>query len=260
MAWFSVHIEISDHPKFKDLIKELGCSRAEAEGLLNFLWKYGVKFANRNGLFSHIDKEDIEAFIDYENRGPKGVRGKEAVSAFIKAGFLDESEEGLRIHDWETWQESWQKEQDKKETDAARYQKSKTKKKAPAPKNDEEQIAFEGIEPTKPVKYIPKYTDEFEKLWEAYPRKVGKEKAQKCYFTRLKEGFSHKDMIDAAEAYAKECKKLRTEQEYIKHPATFLGPSRPFAEYISKEENKESKEVEKKVSHDVNPFQKWSKK
>ncbi len=76
------------------------------------------------------------------------------------------------------------------------------------------------------------YSPEFEKFWNAYPRKVEKKKAFKNWKTRLKEGYNPEDLIIAANNYALDCERLKTEKKFIKHPSTFLGPSCPFEDYL----------------------------
>ncbi len=84
------------------------------------------------------------------------------------------------------------------------------------------------------------YTCEFEEFWSHYPRKKEKKKAFTKWKARLKEGYKPEDLIKAAINYANECKKKETEETYIKHGATFLGPDKPFEDYI-KQEIKEEK-------------------
>ncbi|WP_422445999.1 hypothetical protein [Thermoanaerobacterium sp. DL9XJH110] len=76
------------------------------------------------------------------------------------------------------------------------------------------------------------YTPEFEQFWAIYPRKVEKKKAFRVWNTRLKEKISPHDMITAARNYAAYCKKQSIEARYIKHPGTFLGPDKPFTDFI----------------------------
>lgn len=76
------------------------------------------------------------------------------------------------------------------------------------------------------------YTAEFEKFWSLYPRKVEKRAAFKAWQARLREGISSETLICAAGYYAEYCTANRLEERYIKHPATFLGPSRPFEDYL----------------------------
>lgn len=74
------------------------------------------------------------------------------------------------------------------------------------------------------------YTSDFEEFWRIYPRKVEKRRAFKSWRARLREGVKAADMILAARQYSEA--KRGTEQQYLKHPATFLSRDRPFADWI----------------------------
>ena len=89
------------------------------------------------------------------------------------------------------------------------------------------------------------YNAHFQDFWDAYPRKVDKKRAYKCYQARIKEGFSEEEMLLAAQAYSEECKKEHRDSKYIKHPATFLSVDTPFAEYIKKAEPKKDDKFSK---------------
>lgn len=80
-----------------------------------------------------------------------------------------------------------------------------------------------------------KYMCAFETFWKCYPRKAEKQKAYKCYQTRLKEGYTEEQLQIACKNYAAKCEKDRTEEKYIKHGATFLGPDKPFEDYMKRE-------------------------
>lgn len=80
------------------------------------------------------------------------------------------------------------------------------------------------------------YTPEFEALWMEYPRKVDKGAAYKFYQARLKEGYTADELLKAAKGYADYCRKEKTEEKFIKHGSTFFGPTRPFEDYLNKEE------------------------
>jgi len=75
------------------------------------------------------------------------------------------------------------------------------------------------------------YSPDFESFWKEYPNKKGKSAAFRCWNTRLKEDYSPVDMIQAAKNYAIE--KKGSETKFIKHGATFLGPDKPFEDYIN---------------------------
>ena len=76
------------------------------------------------------------------------------------------------------------------------------------------------------------YTCDFEDFWKAYPRKIDKKRAFKFWNARLKEKHNPENMIFAAINYAQYCKQNNTETRYIKHPSTFIGPSKSFEEFI----------------------------
>ncbi|MBX6361973.1 MAG: hypothetical protein IRZ03_18105 [Acidobacterium ailaaui] len=76
------------------------------------------------------------------------------------------------------------------------------------------------------------YSADFERFWEVYPRKVGKQRAYACWKARIKED-SPDMLILCAQNYADSCKVKGTETEYIKHPSTFLSAKKDYADYIS---------------------------
>ncbi|MEN6350774.1 MAG: hypothetical protein ABFD08_15440 [Syntrophomonas sp.] len=80
------------------------------------------------------------------------------------------------------------------------------------------------------------YPEEFNQFWKLYPRKADKQAAFKKWMARKKEGHLPRDMLKAAINYAEECKKNKTEKNFIKHPKTFLGPDKPFLEFLGKED------------------------
>jgi len=75
------------------------------------------------------------------------------------------------------------------------------------------------------------YPPWFEEIWGACPRKVEKERAFAVCQSRLKEGHAPEEMLTAIVNYGRQCKAEGTEECYIKHPASFFGPQRPFLEW-----------------------------
>lgn len=76
----------------------------------------------------------------------------------------------------------------------------------------------------------------FEEFWSVYPRKDDKGMAYAKYTARIKDGFSPEELISAAKAYAEQCRRNRTEKQYIKQAKTFLSDKTPFTDFL-KEEN-----------------------
>lgn len=64
------------------------------------------------------------------------------------------------------------------------------------------------------------YSNEFERFWSIYPRKVDKKKAYKSFKTVMK-NHDLETILTGTEKYAKQVEK--TDKQYIKHPTTFLN-------------------------------------
>lgn len=77
------------------------------------------------------------------------------------------------------------------------------------------------------------YTDEFEEFWKHYPRRIEKKAAYRAWKIQLKKKVSSSDMIQAAINYLNYCRQNGTGEQFIKHASTFLGPDKPFEEYIN---------------------------
>lgn len=249
MAWISVHEQVIGG-KLRNLAKKIGCSQNEALGLLVRLWLWGINNADKEGRIIGADKHDIAEVLTI------GIDVKyspeKVVDAMVSTNWID-IDDGLYIHDWEEWQEQWYKAIAVRERNAARKREERMRKKLEKSALAHEAETFlpekdmEADLPS-PKLIIPheekqksttasSYTKEFEEFWNLYPRKIGKGDAYKKYQTRLKDGWSPAELLDAARNYADACVRRKTEKEYIKHPKTFLSDTTPFADYISKNEN-----------------------
>ncbi len=76
------------------------------------------------------------------------------------------------------------------------------------------------------------YTTEFEHFWSIYPKHIEKKKAFKCWNKLLKDGCQVDDLIQAATNYARFCADQKTEPKFIKRASTFLGPDKPFLDFV----------------------------
>lgn len=74
------------------------------------------------------------------------------------------------------------------------------------------------------------YSEEFERFWSIYPRKVDKKRAFRMWKRQIKAKVPPDELIAAASNYAIYCQ--GKEPNFIKHAATFLGPDEPFKEFI----------------------------
>ncbi|WP_134682535.1 hypothetical protein [Brevibacillus migulae] len=97
---------------------------------------------------------------------------------------------------------------------------------------------------TKRVRSSPKmtdYTEAFEQFWSVYPRRIGKKEAFSKWVARLNSGVSEEELILAATNYAKKCKADKTEERYMMHPSTFLGPNDKYVDYLSPQPEQKEK-------------------
>jgi hypothetical protein len=78
----------------------------------------------------------------------------------------------------------------------------------------------------------PSYPPEFEQFWQQYPRQTEKKRAFRAWKARIRDKVDTRDLIKAAQNYATHCCRRRTDQEYIKHPSTFLGPLEVYRDWI----------------------------
>lgn len=72
-------------------------------------------------------------------------------------------------------------------------------------------------------KDIKNISAEFEKLWEMYPRKIGKPKALKAYEKARKKGVTFEQVEQGILAYCEQIKAKQTDTEYIKHGSTWFN-------------------------------------
>ncbi len=120
MAWISVYQEV-DGPKLRRLSKALNTCKAEALGILNFLWFWGMVNADERGRVLDADRTDIEDAL----AGVTRINTVTVVDSLFEAGWLDNKDGCIFIHDWDTWQEQWYKLQKTRKYDAERKRKAK---------------------------------------------------------------------------------------------------------------------------------------
>jgi hypothetical protein len=99
-----------------------------------------------------------------------------------------------------------------------------------------------------------KYCVRFEEIWKVYPRKKEKAKAYKAYNARLKDGFSEDELETAVKRYARECELLGTQEQFIKHAATFFGPDTSFDDYLKTDYREPVVKPDKKAAVSKNQF------
>ena len=221
MAWISVHESVVSM-KLRRLSKALSCSQNEALGILVRLWLWGINNADEFGNIVDATEEDI---CDVLSTGlSNSIEPPDVVQALIEVGYLDRiSNDGLKLHNWDIWQQQWYKMLKQRAKWRERYREEQAKKNV--------------NESPKTTKRRKEYPKDFEKFWQVYPRRIGKGEAYKCYKARVADGWTPENLVQAAERYALQIEKMHTEEKYIKHPKTFLSASTPFTDYLNDQDD-----------------------
>lgn len=93
MAWIESHQEVGRHPKTKKLARLLSTSLPAAVGHLHYLWWWALDFA-QDGTLEKYDNADIADAMQWD--GDPDL----LIESLISAGYIDDTDAGLVIHDW----------------------------------------------------------------------------------------------------------------------------------------------------------------
>ncbi len=91
---------------------------------------------------------------------------------------------------------------------------------------------------------LPAYEFEFNRIWQAYPRKTARKAALAAYSARRAAGTSADRLLAAAREYDRRVTADRTEEKYVLHGATFFGPNERWMDY------EEARPEARKSAHD----------
>ncbi|SFU70471.1 DnaD domain-containing protein [Alicyclobacillus macrosporangiidus] len=96
MAWIESHETLAHHPKTRKLARLLGEDLPATIGRLHLLWWWAMNYAQDGDLTKYDDSDIADALMWSGDPG-------HAVEALCTAGFLDRTEDGLYIHDWQDY-------------------------------------------------------------------------------------------------------------------------------------------------------------
>ena len=245
MAWIESHQEVGRHPKTKKLARLLGVSLPAAVGHLHYFWWWALDFA-QDGTLEKYDGYDLADAMQWVGDPDQ------LVEALISAGYIDDTDDGLMIHDWGEYAG---KLLERRAKDRARKRAAAEAAGVPqnfrrsSDGNDEESgetpsASFVTNQPTVPNQ--PNTTNStnrtepttptsaaltlqerrFAEFWEAYPNKKAKKTAQKAW-NKIKPTAALFEKIMTAIKIAKESADWKKENgRYIPHPATWLNGGR----------------------------------
>lgn len=182
MAWISVHEDVIGS-KLRKLAQEVGCSQAEALGILNVIWLWGLKNAHQSGMLKYATRRNVAAAIPFdmlsEGLDPQGI-----VEALIATGWIDIVDDALFLHDWDEWQEQWYKFLDRKAYDAKRKRDKRKQEK----EQERQKTSTKEPEPPRPAESeaAPMETPPAKKK-PPKPKKPEPEKVEYAEFVHMQE-------------------------------------------------------------------------
>lgn len=97
MAWIELHTNLPRHPKTMQLQERLRVKAPTVIGHLCLLWMWTLENAP-DGRLNRMDAKALAKICQIPAR-----RAEEFLDALLACGFLDRDEQGLRLHDWETY-------------------------------------------------------------------------------------------------------------------------------------------------------------
>lgn len=246
MAWIESHQEVGRHPKTKKLARLLGVSLPAAVGHLHYLWWWALDFA-QDGLLDKYDAEDIADALQWDGNA------NQLVEALISSGYIDDTEDGLVVHDWAEYAgkllERRAKDRARKRAAAeaagvpASVRRSSdgndeeadgvlnascvtNQPTVPNPPNTTNSTEPNRTEPHQPDGDPPLQERRFAEFWKAYPNKVGKAGCLKAW-KKLKPSAELFDKIMEALTKQKASEKWQREGgRFIPNPLTWLNQGR----------------------------------
>lgn len=263
MAWISVDQKLIGG-KLRTLYKSIGCSRNEAIGILITLWLWGVDNAETDGLIPSADRRDIAEVL--KSGMSENLDSEFVVGCLIENGWIDVNAGCFYLHDWSEWRAYYNRYVRDRQNNSDRQARYKARHREEY--NGESNVISnvsdngdgspENGSPKKVSENKPdKYGKDFEEFWAVYPRKVDKGQCFKKYKARINDGYSKDELLEAAHNYAEQCRKQRTDQQFIKHGKTFLGDTLSFTDYIPPKQKKDPViQQESEIPDGTNPFRK----
>lgn len=80
------------------------------------------------------------------------------------------------------------------------------------------------------------FEDEFQEVWNIYPRKEGRKNALKAYIKARKNGTSKETILSGLNAYISKIKAEKTETQYIKHGSSWFSQECWLDDYSAKKD------------------------
>ncbi len=230
-----ISISFRSHRKRRKLMMSLNTPRSATDYLLDF-W-ISVAMDRSSGVLSGLNETDIAMMAGWE--GDPEV----FVGAMVDVGFLEKTEKGYVVHEWDI-HNGWASTasiRSAKARNAARVRWGQDplplKLNADAMQPHSECIAtgdapspYPSPNPSPKPNPKPKkkggdkYPADFQKFWDAYPRKIGKGAALKAWKKAHPPAMAV--ILNAIEDQKKSRQWMKDDGQYIPHPSTWINQER----------------------------------
>ena len=228
--WIAVSTDVLDDPQVIAVASDLGISTPAMVGHLVGLWAKMSAHCPR-GVLTNVHLSVLEGWARWN--GPENLFATKFLEVFAPKG---------RVKNWDKWNGKLQRSKELSVARARKWREQKAKQRNAQRTRTERAPNANGTHSVQATqhnttrhdnkkKYISRLDDpRFEAFWSAYPKRPGnpRGKAEQAWSARLREGVSPQALIDGATAYAGYVARAKTEPQFIKLAATFLGPSRAW--------------------------------
>lgn len=250
--------------KLRGLRKAIGCSEAEALGILCFLWFWARNNADETGSLENADREDIECALN--NHISKSIDAGLAVTALIETGWIDYDGNEYLIHNWGKWQAFWFKAERRKEKDRERKRGTGSEGTPNTPKEIENETAPTTSAPERIEIELP--DDVPAVCYEKKKKKQGNESGNDpskiaffdAEFVKMKQSEFDKLVEDYGEEFVKEC--IMALDNYKGSTGkTYKSDYRTILSWVVAKVTKEHPEIRQQKKSSIcsdNPFEEYT--
>lgn len=215
MAWIESHTVLLRHRKLIELAKELRLRNSYTLGHLHALWHAALE-QQEDGDLSKWTDGFIADSSDFPGDAPQYVR------LLQKHGWLD----GKLLHDWIDYAGLFltrKYSSSDPERLRAIWKKHGREYGANNKRTDSERTANLPNQPNLTNQPNQKTIADFDSIWEAYPRKLGRKTALRHFAATVKSEADLEDLKKALVNYKLDLELKRTEERFIQHGSTWFN-------------------------------------
>ena len=210
--WIESHSKLRNEPKVYELADSLAVSVPHAIGLLHLLWWLAVE-NTEDGQVGNIPTKLLARELHHDD-------GASLLAALKAAGFIDADG---KIHNWMEYAGRLISDRKRKRAWRMRMLKGATTTSHPV----EKALKAAEAHVAKPSEKSTAFVVQFERFWEAYPKKKGKGAASTAFRRAMLGGAKFDEVMLAVAGHIQNDPDWKREGgQFIPHPSTWLNQKR----------------------------------